>query len=134
MNPAHKIHERMIGDMSQDQKLHHQQMLEPLRVSISPTDIADRIAYRRQAGTALIGVPPDLRSDEWWGSWPLFCPDGTVSYADSPMADTLPDGRPVRGYGFVTECPSGRRVLLLACSTPLSDGTCRRWGGVNAYI
>jgi hypothetical protein len=62
MNPAHKAHERESGDMSQDQKLHHQQMLEPLRVSISPTDIADRIAYRRQAGTALIGVPPDLEA------------------------------------------------------------------------
>jgi hypothetical protein len=56
----------VIGDMSKEQELHHQQMLEPLRVAIYPTNIAGRIAFSSQAGTVLVGVRPDLRSDECW--------------------------------------------------------------------
>jgi hypothetical protein len=131
MNPAHKIHERVIGDMSKEQELHHQQMLEPLRVAIYPTNIAGRIAFSSQAGTVLVGVRPDLRSDECWVCWPLFRPDRTVlPYADCPMADTLGKKRPIRGR--VAERPSGACLHLMGFSRLFFDGTGRCSGGHHA--
>jgi PAS domain-containing protein len=132
MRPAHKTHERVTGEMSQEQELRHQEVLEPLPVAIYPTDIAGRITYSSQTNAALFfgvrAAPPrnEVR-------WPLFCPDETVlPYADCPRADTLREERPAWDQEFAAKRPSGGRVHLMGYSKSLFDGIGRSSGGVDA--
>ena len=81
-------------------------------MAIYATDAAGKITYFNQAAAAFVGERPDLHGDDWWVSWRLFHPDGTVlPRAEFPTAVTLRERRPVRKQ-IVAERPNGTRSCL----------------------
>ena len=117
-----------------EQELHHQHLLEALPMPIYATDTAGKITYFNQAAAAFVGERLDLNGDDWWVSWRLFHPDGTVlPRAEYPTAVTLQERRPVRGQ-IIAERPNGARIAFTAHAAPVFDGTGRISGTVNALV
>ena len=121
-------------ELLHEQELHHQHLLEALPMPIYATDAAGKITYFNQAAAAFVGERLDLNGDDWWVSWRLFHPDGTVlPRAEYPTAVTLQERRPVRGQ-IIAERPNGTRIAFTAHAAPVFDGTGRISGTVNALV
>src|SRR5918996_1869985 len=77
----------------------------------------------------------ELGTDSWCISWKLYWPDGTpLPHDQCPMAMTLKEDRPIRGYEAVAERPDGTRVHFVPYPTPLHDDTGKLIGAVNMLV
>jgi PAS domain S-box-containing protein len=111
------------------------QLLAALPVAVYMTDAEGRITFYNQAAADLWGCEPALGSTRWSGSWKLFWPDGRPLPNDEcPMAQSLKEGRPIRGVEAVAERPDGTRVRFLPYPTPLRDENGRLVGAINLLM
>lgn len=82
------------------------------------------IIHYNRAATELWGHAPRLLdpNQRFCGSFRLYLPDGTpLPREESPVADTLRTGSPVRDRSVLIERPDGSRVAALANSEALTD-------------
>jgi PAS domain S-box-containing protein len=111
------------------------EFLEALPVAVYTTDAQGRITYFNEAAADLWGHRPQLGTDQWCGSWRLYWPDGRpLPHDECPMAMTLKEGRPVRGFEAFAERPDGTRVRFLPYPTPLRDDSGQLVGGINLLV
>lgn len=106
-----------------------------LPVAVYTTDADGRITFFNEAAALLWGVRPELGKSEFCGSWKLYWPDGTpLPHNECPMAKTLRNRLPVRGYEAVAERPDGTRVPFVPYPTPLFDSRGSFIGAVNVLV
>src|SRR4051794_21712328 len=97
-------------------------LLEALPLAIYVTDVEGRITYYNDAAAELWGHRPLPGDARWCGSWKLFHLDGRpMPHDECPMAQTLKEGRPIRGATAIAERPDGSRVVFQPYPTPLRD-------------
>jgi PAS domain S-box-containing protein len=112
-----------------------EQLLQALGVAVYTTDAAGRITFYNDAAAELWGRRPELGVDLWCGSWHLLKADGTpMAHDECPMAITLREQRPVRGYEAIAERPDGTRVNFMPFPTPIFDASGRLVGAVNVLV
>jgi hypothetical protein len=64
----------------------------------------------------------------------LFRPDGTyMGHGETPMAEVLRSGRPVRNEELTMERPDGSRVRVLVNIAPITDEHGTILGAVNVF-
>jgi PAS domain S-box-containing protein len=111
------------------------QLVHTLPAAVYACDAAGRITLFNEAAVALWGREPELGKDQWGGSWKLFNPDGTaLPPEESPLAETMRTGRPVRGREIVIERPDGTRSRVLPHPVATCDSAGRLTGGVNMLV
>ena len=89
--------------------------------------------YNRTAVELWGCEPPDLHGGrQFCGSYLLFHPDGTpMPHSDSPMAEVLRTGAPLRNRELVIGRPNGTLVPVLANVVPLRDSKGSMIGAVS---
>jgi PAS domain S-box-containing protein len=98
------------------------ELINALPAAIYTIDAEGRITMFNEAAVKFSGRVPQLGTDSWCVSWKLFWPDGTpLPHDQCPMAMTLKQGRPVRGYEAIAERPDGTRVHFVPYPKPLYD-------------
>jgi PAS domain S-box-containing protein len=135
---------RVIQDVTERERMQEEiraneqrmrELLEALPAAIYTTDREGRLTFFNQAAVELTGRRPELGKDRWCVSWRLYWPDGTpLPHDECPMAITLKEGRPIRGYEAIAERPDGSRVPFIPYPTPLHDAEGRMVGAVNMLI
>ena len=112
----------------------YREFLDALGVAVYTTDAAGMITFYNEAAAEFWGRRPEL-GEEWCGSLRLYWRDGTpMRHDECPMAMTLRENRPVRGYEALAERPDGERVAFVPYPTPLRDETGKLVGAVNVLV
>jgi PAS domain S-box-containing protein len=115
----------MLGD---------RQILEALPVAVYATDGEGRITYFNAAAVDLWGRTPET-GDRWSGAPRLYWTDGRpMAVEESPMAEAVRAGRPVRGGIVTLERPDGSRVSFTPLPTVIHDAAGVVVGAVNLLI
>lgn len=110
-------------------------MVDNLSAAVYATDAEGHLTYYNEAAAQFWGFRPELGVAQWCGSWGLYWPDGRpLPYDECPMALTLKEGRPVRGFEVVAERPDGIRVPFMPFPSPIFDISGRLIGGVNLLV
>ncbi|MCA1439481.1 PAS domain S-box protein [Ensifer sp. IC4062] len=110
-------------------------MLDALPMAVYVTDREGFITYFNQAAADLAGREPELGKDRWCVGWELRRTDGSIlPHEECPMAQTLKEGRAIRGHGIVAVRPDGTMVPLLACPTPMFDKSGMMTGAINLLV
>lgn len=118
-----------------DIHLQHRPILDALSVAIYITDTSGRITYFNEAAAQLWGHRPEPDTMGLDGFWKLFWPDGSpLPYVDTPMAQALKQGQPVREIEVIGERPDGTRVPVLPFPTPLFNNEGKIVGAVNMLV
>jgi PAS domain S-box-containing protein len=111
------------------------ELIQTLPAAIYTCDVRGRITLYNQSAVAMWGREPVLGKDHWCGSWRIYDSDEEpVALEDSPMAQTLRTGVPIRGREIVIERPDGSRVHVLAHPDPIRDADGRVIGAVNMLV
>ena len=133
---ARDITERRRTELAlRDSERHFREMVDALPAAIYTTDAEGRLTHFNPAAVELAGRTPVLGTDEWCVSWKLYNVDGTpLPHAQSPMAITLKEDRPVRGVEAVLERPDGTRAWFRPYPTPVHDAQGRLVGGINMLL
>jgi PAS domain S-box-containing protein len=109
------------------------QLLEAVGVALYTTDAAGRITFFNEAAANFWGRRPDL-GEEWCGSLRLYWPDGRpMGHDECPMAETLRQGRPIRGSA-IAERPNGDRVAFSSYPSPLRNEHGVLVGAMNVLV
>jgi PAS domain S-box-containing protein len=106
----------------------------PVAVYVCARD-GDIVKYNRLA-VELWGREPDLSSpgERFYGPHKLFLPDGSnIPPPQSPMAEVLRTGVPVRGFEALVERPDGRRLTCLSNIDALRDADGEIAGAINCF-
>jgi len=106
--------------------------LDQLPVAIYACDAAGRILWFNAQAVALWGRAPRLRDhgELYCGSYGL-CRDGQIATPEqTPVAQVLRTGAPVRGAEVSLERPDGSQVRVLAYVAPVDDEDGRTVGAI----
>ncbi len=107
-------------------------IMNALPSALYATDADGYLTYYNSAAVKLWGFEPELRTQQWCGSWKIFSPDGEpIPHDQCPMAIALREKRPVRGVEAVVERPDGTRVPFLPYPTPIFTSDGKLVGAVN---
>ncbi|MEI9419183.1 PAS domain S-box protein [Mesorhizobium sp. Cs1321R2N1] len=127
--------QKMSEAKVRDSQRHLQDLLAAIPAAIYTTDRDGKITYFNEAAVALAGRTPVIGSDEWCVTWKLFWPDGTpLPHDECPMAISLREGKPVRGYEAIAERPDGIRIPFIPYPTPMRDADGNVIGGINMLV
>jgi PAS domain S-box-containing protein len=109
--------------------------LLPVAVYMCEAPSGTIIYYNSRATALWRSAPIDGDTDERFVSTlRLFRTDGTLlSYSETPMAQVLSGGAPVRNYQLVIERSDGSRITTLVNIDPLTDGAGRIVGAINVF-
>lgn len=119
----------------QDSERQLKDLLAAIPAAIYTTDRDGKITYFNEAAVQLAGRTPVIGTDEWCVTWKLFWPDGTpLPHDQCPMAMSLREGRPIRGYEAVAERPDGTRVPFIPYPTPMRDAAGNITGAINMLV
>ena len=113
-----------------------ERLLDLLPGALYICDREGRIVRYNRAAVDLWGRRPRLRDpiDRFCGAHRLHLPDGSpLAHADTPMADVLRTGVPVRNAEVVIERPDGTRILALVNIDPIIDAAGEITGAVNCF-
>jgi PAS domain S-box-containing protein len=109
-------------------------LLEALPVAIYTTDAEGRITWYNSAAAELWGQRPEPGT-RWCGSFRLYWPDGRpMAHDECPMAETLKQGRPIRGVCAILERPDGSRVPVVPNPSLLRDDSGAVTGAINLML
>ncbi|MBZ9657487.1 PAS domain S-box protein [Mesorhizobium sp. ESP-6-4] len=133
---ARDITDKKVAEAKiQDSERHLQDLLAAIPAAIYTTDRDGKITYFNEAAMQLAGRTPVIGTDEWCVTWKLYWPDGTpLPHDQCPMAISLREGRPVRGYEAVAERPDGTRVPFIPYPTPMRDAAGNITGAINMLV
>ncbi len=113
----------------------YRHLVESLEAAVYSCDVAGRINFYNEAAVALWGREPELGVDLWCGAWRIYAPDGRALPLDqSPMAQAVRTGRPVRDREIVVERPDGSRRHILPHPKPLFDPSGAVTGAVSTLV
>ena len=97
-------------------------------------DLEGRILRYNRYAVELWGRAPHVNADRYCGSHRLLRLDGSsIPINETPMAETLQTGIPVRNREVVMERPDGSRIVALLNIDPLRDSAGKVSGGVNCF-
>lgn len=126
---------RSAEQAAEIQQRGYRELVNSLQGAIYTCDREGRIMLFNDAAVALWGRTPVVGWDMWCGSHRILRPDGSVLPLDQcPMALTLKEGRAVRGFEIVVECPDGTRRNVLPHPSPLHDGAGNLIGAINLLV
>jgi PAS domain S-box-containing protein len=112
-----------------------QDLLSAIPAAIYTTDAQGKLTYFNEAAVEMAGRMPTLGSDEWCVTWKMYWPDGRpLPHDQCPMAMTLKEGRPIRGYEAIAERPDGTRVPFIPYPTPIRDSKGNIVGAINMLV
>ena len=133
---ARDITDKKIAEAKiQDSQRQLEDLLAAIPAAIYTTDRHGKITYFNEAAVQLAGRTPVIGTDEWCVTWKLFWPDGTpLPHDQCPMAISLREGRPIRGYEAVAERPDGTRVPFIPYPTPMRDAAGNITGAINMLV
>lgn len=107
-------------------------IMNALPSAVYATDPDGHLTYYNEAAAKMWGFEPELRKQQWCGSWKIYSSDGRlIPHEECPMAIALKERRPIRGIEAVAERPDGTRVPFLPYPTPLFGSDGNLIGGVN---
>ncbi len=110
-------------------------MMDDLPVPIYTTDPNGLLTYFNPAAVEFFGRIPQLGTDQWWISWKLYHPNGTLLLHDeSPFIVPPQEGQPLRGVQAMAERPDGTRLLFMPSYTPLRDEVGQIVGGITMLM
>jgi PAS domain S-box-containing protein len=112
----------------------YRRILDAVGVALYTTDPDGVITYFNDAAATFWGRRPQ-QGERWCGSWRLFWNDGRpMRHDECPMAVTVTEHRPVRGFDAIVELPDGSRRAFMPLPTPLFDDGGAIVGAVNVLI
>lgn len=133
---ARDISERKEADAKlKESERRLQELLAAIPAAIYTTDAEGRITYFNEAAVELAGRRPVIGEDRWCVTSKMYWPDGRpLPHEECPMAVSLREGRPVRGFEAVAERPDGTRVPFIPYPTPMLDAGGKVVGGINMLV
>ncbi|TPI36899.1 PAS domain S-box protein [Mesorhizobium sp. B3-1-9] len=133
---ARNVTDKKVAEAKiKDSERHLQDLLAAIPAAIYTTDRDGKITYFNEAAVQLAGRTPVIGTDEWCVTWKLYWPDGTpLPHDQCPMAISLREGRPIRGYEAVAERPDGTRVPFIPYPTPMRDAAGNITGAINMLV
>jgi PAS domain S-box-containing protein len=110
-------------------------IVHSLPVGICACDAEGRLVQYNDKAAELWGRSPDLQLEHsYCGALKVFRLSGEpMLLSQSPMAELLLTGQPLRKRQFIIERPDGRRVFIEADLDPVRDRTGKMVGGVNCF-
>ncbi|MDK1387856.1 PAS domain S-box protein [Sinorhizobium sp. 8-89] len=110
-------------------------VLDALPMPVYATDREGIITYFNQAAADFAGREPRLGKDRWCISWELRRTDGSnLPHDQCPMAQTLKEGRAIRGHELVVVRPDGTMIPVLPYPTPIFDKSGTLTGAINLLV
>jgi PAS domain S-box-containing protein len=112
------------------------QLIELLPVGVCVCNAEGTLTRYNRAAAALWGRAPQLGnpSERYCGAHRFHTLDGMpLAHRDSPMAEALASGVPVRNHEIVVERPDGTRIVVLMHIDPLYDAEGGTIGAVNCF-
>lgn len=111
------------------------QIFDSLPFAICMTDAEGYLTYFNSAAIEFSGRLPTIGRDRWCVCWRLFSWNGDdVSHDESPMAQAIRSGNPIRGVRAVAERPNGIRVAFTPYPTPLRNPNGKLIGAFNMMM
>ena len=109
--------------------------LELLPLSIYACDADGRILWFNRRAVELWGREPRIGDDEerFCGSYKVYFDGRLISHAETPMADVLRTGEPVRAATGLVERPDGSQVWAMVHIDPVKDVAGRVVGAINCF-
>ena len=111
-------------------------LLEWLPIGVCVCDAEGYLVQYNNRAAELWGQSPVIanREHRFTGAFKAYRPNGEPLRLDeTPMAELLETGRPIRNRELVIERPDGSRLTILANLDPLRDEAGRLVGGVNCF-
>jgi PAS domain S-box-containing protein len=111
------------------------QFLDRLPVAIYACDACGRILWFNARAVELWGRTPRLggEGELFCGSYKLYLDGRPVSGEQTPMAEALRTGVPVRGAEARIERPDGSHIRIVGHIAPILDGDGRTLGAINCF-
>ena len=111
-------------------------LLEWLPIGVCVCDAEGYLVQYNNRAAELWGQSPVIgnREHRFTGAFKAYRPNGEpLPLDETPMAELLETGRPIRNRELVIERPDGSRLTILANLDPLRDEAGRLVGGVNCF-
>lgn len=111
-------------------------LLEWLPIGVCVCDAEGYLVQYNNRAAEIWGQSPVIanREHRFTGAFKAYRPNGEPLRLDeTPMAELLETGRPIRNRELVIERPDGSRLTILANLDPLRDEAGRLVGGVNCF-
>jgi PAS domain S-box-containing protein len=126
--------ERQLAEETLQTRDHMIRELPLLPAAVCVCDQFGKVELYNRTAVELWGCAPPERQggQHFCGSHELFYPDGTpMPHSESPMAEVLRTGVPLRNRELVIGRPDGSRVPVLANVVPLKDAEGSMIGAVS---
>ena len=111
-------------------------LLEWLPIGVCVCDAEGYLVQYNNRAAEIWGQSPVIanREHRFTGAFKAYRPNGEpLPLEETPMAELLETGRPIRNRELVIERPDGSRLTILANLDPLRDEAGRLVGGVNCF-
>jgi PAS domain S-box-containing protein len=118
------------------QALHWDRLVDTLPIGICTCDSSGRLVQYNDQAALLWGRTPETGSSggQFCGAVKAYRMGGEqLPLSETPMAEALRTGKPVRGREVVLERPDGSRIVVQANVEPLFDEDGVMIGGVNCF-
>jgi PAS domain S-box-containing protein len=113
----------------------YRSLVANLPAAVFATDAAGYISLYNHAAVELWGREPQIGVDRYTGAYRVLDCDGTPIPVDqTPMAQCLRDGKPVRGIELLHERPDGTVRRVVPYPDPLFDEHGRIVGAINMLM
>jgi PAS domain S-box-containing protein len=110
-------------------------LLEQLPIGIYACDARGRILWFNSRAADLWGRSPRVGDDSevYCGSYKLFFDGRLISREQSPMAEVLRSGIPIRGVEGRVEKPDGSHIWAVVHIAPIMDDAGKIVGAINCF-
>lgn len=113
----------------------YRRLMEILPIAAYTTDAEGRITFFNHCAAELWGRRPRLGKDRWCGAFRLWYPDGKpMPVEDSPVAQTLKQGKRFQGREMLQEQASGNLAHVVVYPEPLYDARGKVVGSLNLVL